>query len=659
MQNIVTLGEINDALKIAAVTAAQLADMGFAALANKPICEGLPPEESRRLRNAKLYPAESIGQIRVALAQRLAAPAHVQEICPTFAVHAGDSKVTLHFSSEAEALEFYRTAKFDAGNPGNKTPEATHSDVQKSDNKTHQAAPDERKDLVPGVMRCAKCEFQLVRQVLAVNLGEVFAGDSKTEPCPNHCGPLWPVTWKQYAQQAMDAAESMADRAFAAEKEVKQLRGELSALDAPNLRAKIMSTPLGLYGTGIGDIGIAFRAGHRAALLTAADLVASTVVAAPAAVAVPANLPTGDEIRAIARSVSTSSSDSPSSSEYVMAGYRAALAAAPAAAPILISSLQSILADADVGPPTDSQWCCKECGRWTPWHHPEAHDHEEGCTAPSEYAKRRDWKSRLSTLIAATPTATAPAHPAEGVHVNAVGSIYVTAGGDREFDDWRVQLPIGNNLLDAAPVPADAPATATGLPAQAVKLLAPDHSGMKVDYRGLFSQVQRAIKRTDPGYAEMIRQLESHLQELGQRWYAGDTNVVDEILQLYCIERDARKTVRQDAAAAPQAQADARDADGMYYLQDARWSAMVGNCPSFWRLGGGYTTSLDDAERFTLEAAMKQHKCRETDLPWLCSELDSLRRPTIDCQYMPRSWDDQRAAIAAQAAQQGGGDGAQ
>lgn len=52
--------------------------MGFAALANKPICEGLPPEESRRLRNAKLYPAESIGQIRVALAKRLAAPALAQ-----------------------------------------------------------------------------------------------------------------------------------------------------------------------------------------------------------------------------------------------------------------------------------------------------------------------------------------------------------------------------------------------------------------------------------------------------------------------------------------------------------------------------------------------------------------------------------------------------
>ena len=51
---------------------------------------------------------------------------------------------------------------------------------------------------------------------------------------------------------------------------------------------------------------------------------------------------------------------------------------------------------------------------------------------------------------------------------------------------------------------------------------------------------------------------------------------------------------------------------------------------------------------------MKQHKCREMDLPWLCSELDKLRRPTVDyqymSQYMPRSRGAQRAAIAAQAA---------
>ena len=72
--------------------------------------------------------------------------------------------------------------------------------------------------------------------------------------------------------------------------------------------------------------------------------------AAPAAVAVPTKLPTGDEIRAIARSVSTSSSDSPSPSEYVMAGYRAALAATTAAdAPLnaeMLAALQSVGMDA-------------------------------------------------------------------------------------------------------------------------------------------------------------------------------------------------------------------------------------------------------------------------------------------------------------------------
>ena len=93
MKNIVTLGQINDALKIASVTAAQLAEMGFAALENKPICEALPPEESRRLRSAKLYPVESIAQIRVALAKRLAAPAcsllQIQEPVPGQAVQHG------------------------------------------------------------------------------------------------------------------------------------------------------------------------------------------------------------------------------------------------------------------------------------------------------------------------------------------------------------------------------------------------------------------------------------------------------------------------------------------------------------------------------------------------------------------------------------------
>lgn len=78
-------------------------------------------------------------------------------------------------------------------------------------------------------------------------------------------------------------------------------------------------------------------------------------------------------------------------------------------------------------------------------------------------------------------------------------------------------------------------------------LLAKKHTGMRVDYSGLLGQCQRALAHGHSANAEMLRQLQGHLKELGQRWYAGDTAVVDEILQLYCIEKDAREAL----AAAP------------------------------------------------------------------------------------------------------------
>lgn len=69
--------------------------------------------------------------------------------------------------------------------------------------------------------------------------------------------------------------------------------------------------------------------------------------------------------------------------------------------------------------------------------------------------------------------------------------------------------------------------------------LAADHTGMLVDYSGLIGSAQRALL-DDPGISEMLRQLCRHLEELGRRWYAGDRKVVDEFLQLYCIESEAR-----------------------------------------------------------------------------------------------------------------------
>ena len=86
-------------------------------------------------------------------------------------------------------------------------------------------------------MHCAKCNFELVRVTLAVNLGRAIAGNSDTEPCPNGCGPLWPVTWKQYARQMQEALEQMAERAMAAEKKL-----EAMTMPIPNddLRARLI-----------------------------------------------------------------------------------------------------------------------------------------------------------------------------------------------------------------------------------------------------------------------------------------------------------------------------------------------------------------------------------------------------------------------------------
>lgn len=81
----------------------------------------------------------------------------------------------------------------------------------------------------------------------------------------------------------------------------------------------------------------------------------------------------------------------------------------------------------------------------------------------------------------------------------------------------------------------------------AVAQLEPDHKGIRVDYRGLLGQSRRALARASlGGEAELLRQLEDHLTELGQRWYAGDTAAVDEILQLYCIEKDARAALSRE-----------------------------------------------------------------------------------------------------------------
>lgn len=87
----------------------------------------------------------------------------------------------------------------------------------------------EKSLLVPGVMECAKCHFYLVRTNLYVNDGTYGPGDNKTEPCPNGCGPLWPVTWKQQADEMMARCEMASARIAELEAALAAMRDERNA----------------------------------------------------------------------------------------------------------------------------------------------------------------------------------------------------------------------------------------------------------------------------------------------------------------------------------------------------------------------------------------------------------------------------------------------
>jgi len=83
-------------------------------------------------------------------------------------------------------------------------------------------------------------------------------------------------------------------------------------------------------------------------------------------------------------------------------------------------------------------------------------------------------------------------------------------------------------------------------------LLSDDHTGSRVNYIGLFTQSRAAlISAREPMLAESLLQFEENLDELGQRWYAGDTAVMDEFLQFYCVAADARKKLKLSLDAEP------------------------------------------------------------------------------------------------------------
>lgn len=68
-------------------------------------------------------------------------------------------------------------------------------------------------------------------------------------------------------------------------------------------------------------------------------------------------------------------------------------------------------------------------------------------------------------------------------------------------------------------------------------LLGATHSGMKISATGVLGRIRdgRYHDGLDYGCGVML----GHLQQMADRFYAGDAKAVDEFLQLYCLD-DAR-----------------------------------------------------------------------------------------------------------------------
>lgn len=76
---------------------------------------------------------------------------------------------------------------------------------------------------VPGVWRCAKCDFRLIQSNLNANTGTVTARDTPGDKCPNCQSPLWRVTERQERIEAMELAETGFVRAGKAEDALQAL----------------------------------------------------------------------------------------------------------------------------------------------------------------------------------------------------------------------------------------------------------------------------------------------------------------------------------------------------------------------------------------------------------------------------------------------------
>lgn len=64
---------------------------------------------------------------------------------------------------------------------------------------------------VPGVLKCSKCGFGLIKTTLHVQTGN-FSANNEPDHCPNDGAPLWRVTERDAGNDLVDRGAEMSDQ---------------------------------------------------------------------------------------------------------------------------------------------------------------------------------------------------------------------------------------------------------------------------------------------------------------------------------------------------------------------------------------------------------------------------------------------------------------
>ena len=64
---------------------------------------------------------------------------------------------------------------------------------------------------VSGLFECPKCKLVLASNTLNVNSGNI-SGNNEPQECANNCGPMWRVSWKNWAEESIARHEKSEEK---------------------------------------------------------------------------------------------------------------------------------------------------------------------------------------------------------------------------------------------------------------------------------------------------------------------------------------------------------------------------------------------------------------------------------------------------------------